>query len=479
MPTLTIAPLSTPDSLTVLAQTAVRMADNLFLQTSQHPSAEWIINEGIPFISMDDLYESASDFNELNNQIAKRLICGKDAVYAVPGRGIDGTAQLDAILKEARSLGVEIIRLPGSGCAESALGKMAPPEAFPVIIRAADLSRREPDPLLPLCVEEVDSELRAGEVKLRLSEYYPDAWPVRFALIGGTGSYESREFPLFELDRQRGYHASAVLYVPPVPFLELKRHSFLGLVHIMDRLREPGGCPWDAEQTHKSLESTLIEEAYEVFDAIEEEDPDSLCEELGDLLLQIVFHARIAGEKTEFTLRDVTTGIVNKLIYRHPHVFGSVSVTGAGQVVANWEQLKKKEKKFDTQTDVLKSVPRNFPALLRSYKVQKKAAHVGFDWDDPRDALLKVSEETDEVRSALNGEGELESELGDLLFAAVNAVRLSGFEPEPILHKATEKFIARFGEMERLASKKGRQLKDMSLPEMDALWNEAKQGENL
>jgi tetrapyrrole methylase family protein/MazG family protein len=455
------------------------MAENLFLQTSQHPSAGWILNEGLRFVSMDDIFESAPDFDELNNRIAKRLMCGADAVYAVPGRGIDGTAQLLAILKQANSAGVEVIRLPGSGLAESALGKMAPPEEFPVIVRAADLSQREPDPLLPLCVEEIDSELRAGEIKLRLSEFYPDAWPVRFALINVFGSYEYTEIPLYELDRQQSYHASAVLYVPPVPFLELKRHSFLGLVRIMDRLREPGGCPWDAEQTHKSLESTLIEEAYEVFDAIEREDPDSLCEELGDLLLQVVFHARIAGEKAEFTMRDVTTGIVSKLIYRHPHVFGSVSVADSGQVVANWEQLKKKEKKYDTQTDVLKSVPRNFPALLRSYKVQKKAAHVGFDWDDPKDALEKVREETGEVLSALNGEGDIESELGDLLFAAVNAARLSGFEPEPLLHKATEKFIARFGEMERLATKKGRQLKDMSLPEMDELWDEAKHGENI
>ncbi|OQB25483.1 MAG: Nucleoside triphosphate pyrophosphohydrolase [Firmicutes bacterium ADurb.Bin182] len=478
MQTLTIVPLSTPNTLTVKSKKTIQNADRLFLQTALHKSAEWVRAEGLSFISMDDLFESADDFDELNRKIAKRLICGSDAVYAVPGRGIDGTAQLEAIMEEANRAGVSVVRLPGCGYAESVLSSIDAPDALPVILSAAELMKREPDPLIPLCIEEVDTVLRAGEIKLRLSEYYPDDWNVKFAKMNEEGSYEIAELPLFELDRQSGFHASAVLYVPPVPFYELKRHSFQSLLRIMDRLREPDGCPWDAEQTHQSLKSALIEEAYEVLDAIEECDPHSLCEELGDLLLQIVFHARIASEKSEFTMRDVTTGIVNKLIYRHPHVFGSVSVLGSSDVVTNWERLKKKEKNLSSQTEVLKSVPKSFPALLRSYKVQKKAADVGFDWDDPKDALQKVTEEIGEVMAALNGDGDIECELGDLLFAVVNTVRLFGFEPEPILHHATEKFIERFGEMERFASNEGKQLSGMTLSQMDMLWNEAKHREN-
>ncbi|MBQ3109447.1 MAG: MazG family protein, partial [Clostridia bacterium] len=185
----------------------------------------------------------------------------------------------------------------------------------------------------------------------------------------------------------------------------------------------------------------------------------------------------IAGERCAFTLRDVTTGIVNKLIYRHPHVYQDARVRNSEDVLVNWESLKKKEKHFETQTEVLEAVPKNFPALIRAHKVQKKAAHVGFDWDDPSGALAKVREEADEVQEALANGTNLFEELGDLLFAAVNVSRLCGEEAEPALKAATDKFVRRFGAMEKLILENGRTLEGMSLEEMDNFWDEAKRRE--
>ena len=174
-----------------------------------------------------------------------------------------------------------------------------------------------------------------------------------------------------------------------------------GLLRVMKRLRAPGGCPWDAEQTHETLRSDLLEESYEVLDAIDREDEDALCEELGDLMLQVVFHSEIEEELSSFTFRDVCTGIVQKLVYRHPHVFGEEHVQNANEVLVNWENLKKKEKKQETVADMMHAVPHGFPALMRAKKVQKKAAHVGFDWPDARGALDKIEEETRELRDAV------------------------------------------------------------------------------
>ncbi|MBR6006028.1 MAG: nucleoside triphosphate pyrophosphohydrolase [Clostridia bacterium] len=250
-------------------------------------------------------------------------------------------------------------------------------------------------------------------------------------------------------------------------------------MELMYHLRAPGGCPWDAEQTHKSLRSSLIEESYEVLDALDRDDMAGLEEELGDLLLQVVFHAVIEEERSEFTMRDVTTGIVNKLIYRHPHVFGDVHVRNSDDVLFNWENLKQKEKHLETVADTMRSVPAAFPALMRSYKIQKKAAHVGFDWPDALTALPKVAEEAEEVReAALTGDKDhIYEEIGDLLFACVNVARLLKIDPELALGAATDKFMRRFIAMEELIAKDGRSLSGMTLEEMDAYWDTVKKSE--
>ena len=246
------------------------------------------------------------------------------------------------------------------------------------------------------------------------------------------------------------------------------------LEEIVRILRAPGGCPWDAEQTHESIRRGFLEETYEAVEAIDEGDPEHLREELGDVLLQVVFHARIEQEAGRFDLDAVADGICKKLIYRHPHVFGDVTVSGTGEVLSNWEDLKRKEKGQATCTDALESVARSLPALWRAEKVQKKAKKTGFDWPDVAGALDKLSEELDELKAAVAQGTNVEEELGDLLFSAVNAARFLKADPEEALNAATDKFIRRFRLMEAQAVRSGRPLEELSLDEMNELWEAAK-----
>ena len=247
------------------------------------------------------------------------------------------------------------------------------------------------------------------------------------------------------------------------------------LEEIVRILRAPGGCPWDAEQTHESIRRNFLEEAYEAVEAIDEKNPDHLKEELGDVLLQVLFHARMEQEAGRFNLDDVADGVCKKLIYRHPHVFGDVSVTGTGEVLTNWEELKRKEKGQATNTDALDAVARSLPALWRAEKVQKKAKKAGFDWPDISGALDKLSEELEELKTAVAQGTNVEEELGDLLFSAVNVSRFLKADPEVALGKATDKFISRFAKVEALAAAQNQSMEGMTLEELDKLWEHAKE----
>ena len=247
------------------------------------------------------------------------------------------------------------------------------------------------------------------------------------------------------------------------------------LEEIVRILRAPGGCPWDAEQTHQSIRRNFLEEAYEAVEAIDEGSPEHLEEELGDVLLQVVMHARMEQEAGRFDLDGVADGICKKLIYRHPHVFGDVAVSGTGEVLSNWEALKRKEKGQATNTDALEAVARALPALWRAEKVQKKARKAGFDWPDVSGALDKLSEELEELKTAAAEGTNVAEELGDLLFSAVNAARFLKVDPEDALNGATDKFIGRFRKGEAQAAAQGKAMEDMGLEELDALWERAKE----
>ena len=247
------------------------------------------------------------------------------------------------------------------------------------------------------------------------------------------------------------------------------------LEEIVRLLRAPGGCPWDAEQTHQSIRRNFLEEAYEAVEAIDESSSEHLQEELGDVLLQVVFHALMEQEAGRFDLDAVADGICKKLIFRHPHVFGEVSVSGTGEVLSNWEELKRKEKGQATNTDALEAVARSLPALWRAEKVQKKAKKAGFDWPDVSGALDKLSEELEELKTAVAEGTNVEEELGDLLFSAVNVSRFVKVDTEEALNRATDKFIGRFRKVEEEAARQGRALEGMSLAELDKLWEHAKE----
>lgn len=246
------------------------------------------------------------------------------------------------------------------------------------------------------------------------------------------------------------------------------------LVRVMARLRAPDGCPWDREQTHRSLRPYLLEETYEALEAIDAEDWARLCDELGDVLLQVVFHAQLASERGDFDIEDVIRGIVTKLRRRHPHVFGESSVSDAEEVVDRWEQIKRGEAGNEGRESALDGVPASLPALQRAHKLQRRAARVGFDWDDIEGPRAKIDEELAEVAQA--DERSLEHEIGDLLFAVVNYARFLGVEPEGALRRANERFGRRFRALEEAAGGPER-LQAMSLEEMDALWEQAKTAE--
>lgn len=246
---------------------------------------------------------------------------------------------------------------------------------------------------------------------------------------------------------------------------------FETLVDILAKLRGPEGCPWDREQTHASLRENLLEECYEVLEALDEGNPTQLCEELGDLLMQVLFHARIAAEAGDFELADVIRGISTKLVNRHPHVFGSVKVNGAEEVLHNWEALKRKER--DADTSMLAKVPRQLPALNYSQAIQSRVVRIGFDWENIDGVIDKLAEEVAELKQAAS-QAEKAWEFGDLLFTLVNVARRLGVDSETALREANQRFYRRFARMESVCRQRGIHLGDLSFEEQNALWEDAK-----
>lgn len=265
-----------------------------------------------------------------------------------------------------------------------------------------------------------------------------------------------------------------------------KRKGFQHLIEIMDILRGTKGCPWDKEQTMESLKPFLIEEAYEVIDAIDKNDYKKIKEELGDLLYQIIFHARIAKERGEFTIYDVIAEVIDKMIRRHPHVFADSNVKDSKEVLAKWERIKDEEEGNSAKKSVLDGIPEAMPVLLRAKRLQEKAARYNFDWDNPVDIMKKIKEEVSELEEELsysnkistptNNSISIEHEIGDVFFAVVNLARFINIDPDTALKKASERFVKRFNHIERCLAERGTSIRDAKLEEMEILWNEAKLG---
>lgn len=255
-----------------------------------------------------------------------------------------------------------------------------------------------------------------------------------------------------------------------------EKYNIDDLLQIMTILRSPGGCPWDAQQTHKSIKKDFIEETYEAIEAINKDDKELLREELGDVLLQVVFHCEIERGENSFDFSDVTDGICKKLIERHPHVFGEVKVSGTDEVLSNWDDIKRKSKGQKTQGSSMLKVPKELPALMRSQKIQSKARKAGFDWDDMSGAFEALESEIKELKDAIGKKDadSMEDEFGDVLFSCVNIARFIGVDSEEALTRSNEKFIGRFLEVEKLTEERGINMKETPVNELDELWKEAK-----
>ncbi|MBR6569839.1 MAG: nucleoside triphosphate pyrophosphohydrolase [Clostridia bacterium] len=476
-PTVTVVSLGPGDHrmLTLQSLEALQSARTLILRTARHRTAAWLREQGVSFADFDDLYDIYEDFDQMHLDMAKKLW---NAAVKAPVTFAVIDAQTDGAVRALRVCAPDdgrVMILPGVTQADACLALL--PEGFEQpgsvrVLPAVDAATAPHDPTTPQLITEIWDRVLAGDLKLRLTDIYGDEADVVLFPSSVKINRKPLVIPLMELDRQRTYDHTVCLYVPAVEMTKRTRFCFDDLLNVMHTLRQR--CPWDSEQTHESLRKYLIEEAYEAVAAVDEDDMEHLADELGDVLLQVAFHSDIASAAGEFSITDVTTAIVRKMIYRHAHIFGSVHCDTADEVTASWEELKKAEKGLTTQASVLADVSRGLPALMRACKVQKKAAQVGFDWDNALEALPKVHEEADEVLAEMQSNRDPAEELGDLLFSCVNVTRLCGLEPEEVLTKATNKFISRFTAMENLIISDGKSLQGLTLAEMDVYWNRVK-----
>jgi tetrapyrrole methylase family protein/MazG family protein len=467
------------EALTLGTLDVLKNSSNIYLRTEKHPTVEYLKSFNVQFETYDNMYDKADSFDEVYNSIAIDLIDKqkkfKDIVYAVPGHPLVAEKSVTILIKlcEENSIEVEVLTAVSFVDALMESLKIDPIEGIK-IIDAFGIKDQILDKRVGTIITQVYDKFIASEVKLALMEYYNDDSEIYFVRAAGVKGVESiRKIPLFELDRQEDIDYLTSLYVPKN--LEATK-DFFDLLDIMDKLRSKDGCPWDREQTHESLKRYLIEESYEVLEAIDEKDDDKLIEELGDVLLQVVFHAQVGKEEGFFNISDVIKKICNKMIYRHPHVFGSLNVNTSQDVLVKWDELKRKEQGLKSYTDELRHIAKNLPALMRAEKVQKKAAKVGFDWDKVEGALDKVLEEYNEVKNVYKGKNKAKTleEIGDLIFASVNVARFLDIDPEFALNYTIEKFIKRFAYIEEIGKSKGLDMANMTLEQMDELWEEAK-----
>jgi tetrapyrrole methylase family protein/MazG family protein len=477
MDAITIVGLGPGDArhLTREAWAILEASQELWVRTSQHPTVVALPTH-LNVRSFDFLYESAEDFAEVYLGIADRVVSlarrPQGVVYAVPGHPFVGEATVRLVTERAENEGLEVRVVAGLSFIEPALAALnvdalAGLQIFDALELATD--HYPPlNPALPALIGQLYSRKLAADVKLLLMNQYPDDHGV--VLVHGAGTPETvlGHMPLYEIDHRDEIAHLTTLFVPALS----PTASFKEFQNTVAHLRAPDGCPWDREQTHESLRTTLLEEAYEVDAAIDSGSIDALREELGDLLLQIVLHVQIAAEEGEFQMPHVIDGIDRKLKRRHPHVWGERPVSGTEEVLQRWEELKREEKGADRS--LLDSVPKVLPALLQADIYGRRVARVGFDWPDIVGVVEKIHEEIGELAAAGTVE-EREAELGDLLFTVVNWARWSGLDAEAALRETNARFAARFRAMETKARDRGQDLTDLTPDELDALWQAAKQ----
>lgn len=466
--------------LSVETMELLKNGECVILRTAVHPSVSRLAEEKVAFISCDDFYEQGASFEDVYDSIVKFVMQKaqtQDVVYAVPGSPLVAERTVVLLRERAAAGNIELKILPSMSFLDLAYVELGiDPIAGLRIIDSSDSEALADAGKYPLMITQVYSKFVASDVKLALMEVLEDETPVCFLRNLGLPDEECRQVVLYELDRQENIDHLTSVFVP-AQAVKTSVMDVRPLTDVMATLRSPGGCPWDREQTHASIRKSLIEEVYELLEAIDNMDYENMKEELGDVLLQVVFHARLAEEEGAFTMQDIVDDIVSKLIRRHTHVYGTIEVAGSNEVLQNWEAIKKEEKK--ERTHVLDGVTKGQPALMRAYKLNSKAAKVGFDWPDNAGVWNKILEELAELKEAV-AEGtpeEQEHELGDLLFSVAAYAKHIGLEPETALNAANNRFVNRFSYVETCVEKSGKSWKDFSLAELDEFWNKAKLAE--
>ncbi|MCR4443049.1 MAG: nucleoside triphosphate pyrophosphohydrolase [Peptococcaceae bacterium] len=468
-------------------------ANKIVFRTAKHPVVRELAEKGLRFTTLDHLYEQKETFDQVYEAIARHLIDElekepglKELVYGVPGHPLVGEESVRLLLQAGPARHIKVTVKPGMSFLDPVcLFLDADPAKGLLVLDALDFQKEQLCASCGTVFLQVYSRLVASDLKLALLEIYPPDHPVLVVRAAGIAGLEkAEEVPLYRLDREERFDHLTSLYLKPLTPAGKKAASCLypldPLVEIMDRLLSPQGCPWDKKQDHNSLKPYLLEEAYEVIEAIDSKDMNKLKEELGDLLLQVVFHAALAGKRGDFSSNDVIAAVCEKLIRRHPHVFGGVKVRDSEEVLRNWEQIKAGERGEQApgtkkaKTGIMSGLNAASPALLLAEEVQKKARRVGFDWPDARGAWDKLFEEIDELKKADKDMIEIEDELGDVLFAVVNIARFLNVSPEIALMKTVKKFVRRFNYIEDYLAENGLDWKQMDLAGLDILWEKAK-----
>ncbi len=471
MTKITIVPLGPgpKDLLTLGAMDAMRGARTLVLRTGVHPAAVYLKAQGIAFDTLDALHESSDDFDALAQRAAEhvaKLAQQGPVVYAVPDPAHDESVR---VLRAMEGLGTTI--LPGVPLAAPAL--LDAPAGQSVTVTTAT-ALKVMDSQQPVAISEINSQALAGDVKLKLLAFHDADTQVLFYPPAQDAARNSVLIHLEDLDRQPAYNHTALALVLPKAFSLKQRYDVQDLIDLMARLRAPDGCPWDREQTHQTLAKYLIEEAYETAAAIRQEDWEHVADELGDVLLQVVFHADVGTQYGTLELSDITTAVCRKMISRHPHIFDTTSSITSQQVLTQWESIKAKERGEETLTDRLRGIGQGLPALLRAHKAQERAAKVGFDFPNALEALKKVAEEAQEVREQIESRGDCAKEVGDLFFSCVNVARLLGVDPEETVNLSTDTFIKRLEWMEKALHADKKAWKQLTLASMDVYWERSK-----
>ncbi len=481
MPSLTLLGLGPgdPRHLTREAWEVLTTTDEIYLRTGKHPTVA-----GFPptlqIHTFDHLYERADTFEAVYQQIVEEVLAlaqrPQGVVYAVPGHPFVAEATGQALARRAREAQIPLRVVEGLSFVEPTLRALGC-DAFPhtALADALELAAKHVPPFppsAPALVAQLYDRTVASEVKLTLMAVYPDEHQVALVHGAGTPDETVRWLPLYEIDRDPHIGLLTSLYIPALA----PDASFEAFQEVVARLRAPDGCPWDRKQTHRSLRKYLLEESYEVLEAIDAENWDALAEELGDVLLQVLLHAQIAFEEGEFTMTDVLQRIHRKMVRRHPHVFGDVQVADADEVVRNWEAIKAQEKGHPAPQSVLDGITKGLPALMEAQEIQKKVVKVGFDWPDIQGVWDKLAEELEEVRQAQTL-AEKEAEIGDVLFVVVNLARWLGVDAELALREANARFRRRFAAIEQTAKAQGKPVAALTLDEMEAAWQQAKQEE--